>query len=95
MKKSSEFIIRQIADEYILVPTGTTSEHFNGMISMTETAVFIYEHIDKVDSFDELLTLFLKEFDIDEQTAYNDIVEFINHLLVNHMIEISDIEKNW
>ena len=50
MKKIKEFILREVADEYILIPTGKTTEEFNGMITLSETAPFIYEHIDIFES---------------------------------------------
>ena len=42
MKIVKEFILREIAGETILVPTGTAAQEFNGMLSMTDTARFIW-----------------------------------------------------
>ena len=53
MKKIQEFILREVADEYILIPTGKTTETFNGIISLSETAAFIYEHLEEAPSFDD------------------------------------------
>ena len=95
MKKIKEFILREVADEYILIPTGSTTEEFNGIITLTESAAFIYEHIEEADSFDTLVNMIIGEYDIDKQTAANDAYMFINHMLANQMIEISDKDKNW
>lgn len=38
MKIVKEFVLREIAGEAILVPTGATSQDFNGMISLSATA---------------------------------------------------------
>lgn len=93
MKKIREFILREVADEYILIPTGHTTEEFNGIITLTETAAFIYNHIEEVNSFEELIQLILKEYNIDEETAVKDAVVFINHLLQTGLITLSDPEK--
>lgn len=95
MKKIKEFILREIADEYLLIPTGSTTEEFNGIITLTETAAFIYNHIEEAESFDDLLNMIIKEYEIDKQTAANDAYQFINHMLMNGMITLSDKEKNW
>ncbi len=95
MKKIKEFILREVADEYILIPTGHTTEEFNGIITLTETAAFIYNHIEEVNSFEELIQLILKEYNIDEEIAVKDAVVFINHLLQTGLITLSDPEKNW
>ena len=42
MKKNKSFISRTIAGETILVPSEETAHDFNGMISLTDTAAFIW-----------------------------------------------------
>lgn len=54
MKIVKEFILREIAGECVLVPTGATSQEFNGMITISDTAKFIWENIEKVDSLEEM-----------------------------------------
>ena len=95
MKKIKEFILREIADEYVLIPTGKTTEEFNGMITLTETATYIYNHIEEADSFDELLNMMLEEYEIDKETLARDSYMFINHMLQNRMIELTNPEKGW
>ena len=95
MKKIKEFILREIADEYILIPTGSTTEEFNGIINLTESAAFIWNHIEEANTFEELIHMITSEYDIDKETATQDAYQFINHMLANRMITLSDIEKNW
>lgn len=96
MKKTKNFILRQLADEYILIPTGNTVENFNGIITLSDSALFIYQNIENVNSFEELINLMKKEYkNIDEKTLINDTVEFIFDLIQRHMIEASDKKKGW
>ena len=55
MKIVKEFILREIAGECVLVPTGETSQEFNGMITISDTAKFIWENVEKVDSLEEMI----------------------------------------
>ena len=50
MKVNSDFVMRNIAGENILVPTGEAAEKFNGMITMNEVAAFMWKNIDEVES---------------------------------------------
>ena len=95
MRIIKEFMLREIADEYILIPTGSTTEQFNGMITLTETAAFIYQHIEEASTFEELIHMITSEYDIDQQTAANDAYMFINHMLQAGMITLTNKEKNW
>ena len=39
--------------------------------------------------------MIVSEYDVDEETAVKDAVIFINQLLANEMIELSNINENW
>lgn len=93
MKKNKDFIVREIAGETILVPSEETAHDFNGMISLTDTAAFIWEHIEEVKDFNELVDMMLNEYDIDRETAMVDISCFIVKLLEYGMIRPSGL--NW
>lgn len=93
MKKIAEFEKRVVADEIILVPTGKTAEGFRGLITLSEVAAFIWDHLEEVQSFEELLKLILENYETDQQTAVKDIVEFLNQLLRVGIIRPTD--KNW
>ena len=93
MKKIAEFEKRFIADEIILIPTGKTAEGFLGLINLSEVGAFIWDRLEEVQSFEELLNQVLEHYDTDQQTAVKDIVEFLNQLLRIGIICPTD--KNW
>ena len=95
MKIVKEFILRDIAGECVLVPTGETTQEFNGLITLTDTAKFIWENLEKADSFENLVKMMLNEYEIDEKTARKDAYGFINQLLQNGFAELTDRERNW
>ena len=88
MKVNSDFVMRNIAGENILVPTGEAAEKFNGMITMNEVAAFMWQYIDEVESKEDLVKMVLNEFEVDEETATRDVENFINELSSINMIEL-------
>ena len=86
MRIKKEFILREIAGEYILIPTGTTTQEFNGLITINDVAAFVWKNIEKVNSVDELISMVLDEYDVDEDVDRNDIEEFIQQLKKADMI---------
>lgn len=86
MKRVTDFIKRDIAGEIVLVPTGETAQRFNGMITLTETGDFIWEHIEQAKDFDNLVEMILDEYDIDKKTASADAIAFVMQLLKAGMI---------
>ena len=37
----------QVIDEFVLVPRGEAAERINGTMTLSETAAFIYEHLEE------------------------------------------------
>ena len=50
MKRNTDFMLRDIAGEVILVPTGAATQQFNGMITLNEVAAFIWKNLNEKDS---------------------------------------------
>ena len=93
MKRIKEYIKRNIAGEIVLGPAGQTAEDFNGMITLTESGDFIWEHLEEARDFNHLVELILEEYDIDKETAAQDASAFLMQLLQAGMIQPSGI--NW
>ena len=81
MKINKDFIIRDIAGETVIVPTGKVSYNFNGMITVNEVASFILQNIEQCNNEDELIEKVFNEFEIDKNTIINDIRDFLQQLL--------------
>ena len=43
MTRKGDFVLRRLADEYVLIPYGATTEKMNQVLTLSETAAFIYE----------------------------------------------------
>lgn len=95
MKIVKEFVLREIAGEAILVPTGATAQEFNGMINLSATAQFIWENVEKVDSFEELVDLILEEFEIDRERATIDAAKFVNEMVLNGFAVPTKADRTW
>lgn len=61
-----DLILRQIGDEWMLVPTGEFAQHFNGMISQNEFSHFIWNQFTEPHSIGEVLSAVREEFEDDE-----------------------------
>ena len=86
MKIKSSFILREIAGEYVIVPTGNTALTFNGLISANESGVFLWKQLQEEISEPELRKAFMDEYDVDEETAQKDIQDFLAVLATKNFI---------
>ncbi len=87
MKVSKEFIIRKIADEYVLVPVGKTALTFNGLITVNEVGALIWQELIRGSSVKNIVSKILDEYEVDGVTAEADVREFISYLKQNSIID--------
>ena len=80
MKISKEFALREIAGNYIVVPFGENSVSFKAMITLNETGAFLWRQLEAEKTEQELLTVLLEEYDIDSETAKQDVEKFVEKL---------------
>ena len=80
MKRNTDFMLREIAGEVILVPTGAATKQFNGMITLNEVAAFIWKNVDESQTKEELVEKILDEFEVDKATATRDVEGFLGAL---------------
>lgn len=80
MKVSKDFILREIAGEYILVPTGASAAKINGLITMNELGCFIFKTLKESQTMETLVDAIVAEYDVDRNTAQADVREFLTQL---------------
>jgi len=86
MKTNKDYILRVIAGEGLLVPTGKASENFNGMINLSETAAFIWRQVDTAATLEEIADRLMAEYEVDRETALRDTYGFARSLYVRGLI---------
>ena len=80
MKVKDGFILRTIAGSHIIVPVGSASVDFNGMISLNDSAAFLWKQIEKGAEIEDLVKALLNEYEVDEDTARTCSVNFVEKL---------------
>lgn len=74
MKTKKGYRLRQLGTEYILVAEGLEAMNANQMISMNETAAFLWEAVEgKTFDAEALATLLVDEYGISMEMAEKDV----------------------
>lgn len=80
MKIKKGFVLREVADNYVVVPTGKASINFNGMITLNETGAFLWKQLINVTTIETLVESLVREYEVNKKTAHQDVLRFINLL---------------
>ena len=86
MKIKPAFIIRKLADNYVVVPVNNQNE-FQGMIQLNQTGAFIWQQLEAGKNEDEILSLMLEKYEISLEKAKEDITLFIEKLRKDNLID--------
>jgi hypothetical protein len=74
------FILRRIANSDIVIPIGNNIANFNGLITLNETAAFLFSLINDGSGTVDLIDALVNKYNIDRELASNDIDRFILQL---------------
>lgn len=77
MKIKNDFILRKVADSYVVVPVNDTALDFNGIINLNETGAFLFRLMQQGCDKSDLVCKMLEEYEVTEAKAEQDIDKFI------------------
>ena len=89
MNTISGFKLRKLGNEYILVGESMELINFNKMITMNESAAYLWKQVQDLEAFDnQLLTdLLLREYEVSPEQAATDAAATAAHWLEAGIVE--------
>ncbi|MCF8275343.1 MAG: PqqD family protein [Flavobacteriales bacterium] len=76
----NELAVRVVGEETVLVPLKGNVADLNEMFTLNEVGSFIWESLDTCNTTEEVVASVVAEFDIDDETATSDVLQFLNNL---------------
>lgn len=81
MKKLKEgFLLRQVADNWVVLPVGQLSVDFNGMLSLNDSGALLWKALERGGDREALVDALTAEYEVDRAAALADVDEFLNRL---------------
>ena len=79
MRTKDGFTLRRVLGEAVILAEGSKLVNFNKMISLNETAAFLWESVcGKEFDEDMRVALLLENYEIDEETARRDVQDLLS-----------------
>lgn len=86
MKLNMDFVLREIAGEYMLIPVGSGAE-VNGMIVLNKVGADIWKYLSETCERDYVLAKLIDQYDAPEETLAKDLDAFLVNLKEKHAIK--------
>lgn len=79
MKLKDGFILREVAGEMVVIPSGDSLD-LNMMITLNDTGAFLWKLLEQETDEDAMVSALLAEYDVDEASARTHVAAFVNKL---------------
>jgi hypothetical protein len=83
MKQNKGFVLQNVGGEWLLVPIGIKVINMNGLISLNDSAAYIWNLLVEDLTADEVVNIVAENYDMDIARVRGDLVFFLNE--IKHM----------
>ena len=80
MTLNKNFVLRQVADTWVVLPLGEATLDFHGMLTLNESGAMLWNKIECGCNPDELAEVLTAEYNVSYSQALADVNEFIDKL---------------
>ena len=80
MKIKNGFVLREVAEHWFVLPVGQASVDFNGMISLNESGVLLWQTLEAGGDREAMCEALLAEYEVERAQALSDVDAFIKAL---------------
>lgn len=87
MKIKAGFLLRTVADNQVVIPTGDAAVKFHGMMTLNGVAAFLWKTLESDIDRDGLVDALLSAYDVDRARAESDVDAFLAQLRQNGFLE--------
>ena len=89
MRIKEGFEIQNVCGEHIIVPAGADNIDYSRIISLNETAAYLWENLATKDAFttDDMAALLLAEYEVEESIAREDCTLIVERWKEMELIE--------
>ena len=81
MKLKEDFVLRQVANTWVVLPLGDTALDFTSMVKLNDSGALLWQVLENTPSKDALVSALIAEYDVTAEVAKADVEEFLKVLL--------------
>jgi hypothetical protein len=87
MKMKSGFVIKEVSDKLIVIPTGSEVINFRGIMTLNESGKLIIDLLQNEIELEEIIKEFERIYNVTYDIAKRDVEAFIDQLRSHNLIQ--------
>lgn len=80
MKRTPNFLLRDVAGALVIVPVGEAVTAFPGMMTLNATGAYLWELLETEQTVESLAEALVARYEVDMETAKTDVEAFVNKI---------------
>lgn len=88
MKLKKNFVLRQVAGTWVVLPLAEETVNFSGMLKLNDSGAMLWRELEKGGDRVALTDALTAEYDVSRERAEEDVDAFIDHLLKAGCLEL-------
>lgn len=81
MKLKTDYVLRQVAGTWVVLPLGEAAVNFASMIRLNDTGAMLWKQLEQGGGKTELVDALTGEFAVSRSQAEADVEEFLDRLI--------------
>jgi hypothetical protein len=87
MKMKPGFVIKEVSDKLIVIPTGSVVINFRGIMTLNESGKRLFDLLQNEIELEEIIKEFERIYDVTYDIAKSDVEAFIHQLRSHNLIQ--------
>ena len=88
MKIKKDFLLRQVADTWVVIPIDSAIVNMDGMLNLNDSGALLWKVLEQGADHEQLVDAVLAEYAVSREIAMKDVNEFVERL---HKINCLDM----
>lgn len=80
MRMKGDFMLRQVARTWVVLPMGQSTLDLNGMLTLNESGALLWKTLEQGGGRDAMVAALTGEYDVSAEQAAADVERFLNKL---------------
>lgn len=87
MKLKKDYVLRQVAGTWVVLPLGEAAVNFSGMLKLNDSGAMLWKVLEQGGDKNALVESLTGEYNVSHQQAEADVDEFLTKLLESGCIQ--------
>ena len=81
MKLNENFVLRQVAKIWVVLPLGEKTVDFSGMLTLNDSGAMLWKVLENKGDRNALVAALTSEYEVSEERAQSDVDRFLDKLI--------------